>query len=219
MFLYDKKESSLDIYKFSGKQEALRDYRVEQMRQIPAINQVVVAKTIIPEHEDTPLFEKPHIESQIIPMESANSIHGDCYHLLDGGITSPKSKEALLNTYYQGQLSHCKVVTIQDENQLRYFLLRLANYITAHHNDRKRIMKDIIELPEALYLLQLLEQEKFHLIGDRNVKEQLDLFSIEQVGEVSLDELPKMITQSAYTKTIEKANRDAKILSLLKNDF
>lgn len=86
----------------------------------------------------------------------------------------------------------------------------------------KKIMRveDIIEIPKSLYLLQLLEQEKFTLIAKEDISEQLKLFNFSYVNSLTLEELQRMdecgITEDAYSKTINKSNNDKHILRLLK---
>lgn len=79
-------------------------------------------------------------------------------------------------------------------------------------------VQEIIQIPESLYLLSLIEQEKFSLIGDKDVSEKLSLFKLEQIPPVDLETLQmldKGIAPGYYSKAIEKAQNHAHILKLI----
>lgn len=223
MFLYDKKEKSLDVYSFNGYEEDMIQYREDQMLQIPEMDRVFMAESYSHDMGESPLFEfyAERLDTEIIPMEYANSKRGKLrYHFLKTGPTSKRNKEILLDCFYYGHLSDRKIARIQDLNKLRYFLLYNTTYSAQLYNSRIRILQDIIELPESLYLLQMLEQGKFALLGDKDISEQLNLFTISHIDEISLAELKKMdtcgITQNAYEQTLNKAENDAHILKLIR---
>ena len=75
MFLYDKKEKSLDVYSFNGKQQDMIQYRENQMLQIAERDRVVVAESYSHDMGESPLFEfyAKRLDTEIIPMEYANS--------------------------------------------------------------------------------------------------------------------------------------------------
>ncbi len=81
-------------------------------------------------------------------------------------------------------------------------------------------MEEIIQLPESLYLLQLLEQGRFALFDGKDISEQLALYTLAKINEVSMEELQKMdvcgITQDVYSRTIQKAENHAHLLKLIK---
>lgn len=223
MFLYDKKENSIDVYTFNGNSEAMIEYRQNQMLQIPERQRVVVAESYSYDMGEAPLFEQyaEHFDTKIIPMEYAN-LKKDCfrYHFLVPNITSKRNKNILLDSYYSGQLSDKTVARIQDINKLRYFLLSKVVYDAEIYDNRKKILKDIIELPESLYLLQMLEQGKFSLLTDKDITEQLDLFSLEHINEISFEELRRMeacgLSNNTFEEILTKSENDASVLKLIK---
>ena len=81
-------------------------------------------------------------------------------------------------------------------------------------------MKGVIRLPESLYLLELIERERFAPLDGKNVAQQLALYSLSKINEISTEELQKMdtcgITKGAYTRVIDKANNDSHVLRLIK---
>lgn len=229
MLLYDKKDKdSIRVYEFNGNKEDLMQYRIEEMSKIPENERILEAETYAENWRSiSPVFEYyAHVfDEVIIPIEQVNaeksehSVHGR-YHLLKNVNTGSVNERILLDSYYYGFLNDRNVARIQDLEKIRYLLLKLEIYDSVLYDSRKKIMREIIELPESLYLLQLLEQGKFSLIGDKDISEQLDLFSIDIFNEFSLMELAIMdecgVTENAYERVLEKAKNDAYVLKLVK---
>ncbi len=223
MFLYDKKDNALDVYSLTGNKQAMTEYRQRKMLEIPERDRVLVAESYSHDMSEAPLFEfyAKQFDTTIIPMEYANSTrNGLRYHFLKTNQASKKNKETLLDSYYFGHLSDRSVARIQDLNRLRYFLLYKTTYSAQPYDNKFKNLKDIIELPESLYLLQMLEQGKFSLLEDKDISDQLSLFSVSYIDELSLDELRKIdkcgITQNAYEKALMKAANDAHVLQLIR---
>ena len=132
------------------------------------------------------------------------------------------NRDNLLNAYYYGYYVSKDITKIKYLNMLKFFLFTSNQYNNNFYFSSKNIkyITDIIELPESLYLLQLIEQQRFSLIGNKDISEQLSLFTIFKTNEISFDELKKVdacgITDNAYDITIKKAEEDKHILKLIK---
>lgn len=216
LYLYDKKNNSIDVYDLNPCDKKLYDYRLEQMRQIPETEMVMrgVTGIGIENYEIFKLYEHK-LDTETIPIENAN---GE-YHKLETDFSYGRgtNKEVMLNSYYLGLLQNRKIAKIQDAQKLRYFLLTKTQY--RYYIDKK-FLDQIIEIPESLYLLSLIEQEKFSFIGDKDISEQLALFNVEKKKEIDLNTIIRMenigIEPACYLKTIKKAENDAHILKLIK---
>lgn len=216
MYLYDKKEDKIDIYSFIPNDKKLYEYRFEQMKQIPEDEMVVrgVTGTGIEGYEIFKNYENK-FDTEIIPIENANG----SYHRLESDPLNGKgrNKEILLDAYYFGHLKDRKIARLWDLKKLRYLLLKQNQY---RYYFGKVILEEIIEIPESLYLLSLIEQEKFSLIGERDISEQLSLFKLEQTKGINLDTIERMdyigMAPGCYSKTIKKAENDAHILKLIR---
>lgn len=223
MFLYDKKENSIDVYSFDENKESMTEYRKSKMLEIPERDRVVVAESYNYDMGESPVFEfyAKKFDTTIIPMKYVNFKNGSLsYHFLKTGKTSKRNKKILLDSYYFGNLSDRNVARIQDLNKLRYFLLSKTVYSAQLYDNRFKKLEDIIELPESLYLLQMLEQGKFSLLKNKDISEQLSLFYVSYINELSLEELKKMdacgITNNTYEQILIKTENDAHLLKLLK---
>lgn len=220
MFLYDRDQNVLDIYSFNGKEQKMIRYRKTQMAQDPEMKRVLEAVAFDSDiRGELPLLEfyAGQYDKTIIPMEILNKRRT---HSLGPGIMDKKDKEILLDSYYFGYLVDKEIARIQDLDGLRYFLLSRTAYSSNLYGVRR--LEGIIELPESLYLLQMLEQGKFSLLGDKDISEQLDLFTITHVVQINLDQVKKMdvfgITENAYERAILKAASDEKVLKKLKKN-
>lgn len=224
MFLYDKKEKSLDVYSFVEDSQAIREYRQSKILEIPERDRVVVAESYSQDMSEIPLFEfyAEQFDINTIPMEYANSQEKNLrYHLLKKGKTSKRNRDILLDKFYSGELTDRNIARIQDLDKIRYYLLYEKTYKAQAYDNRLKRMKNIIELPESLYLLQMLEQEKFSLLEDKDILEQLSLFSLTHLDELNLSEIKRMadcgLTNNSYEQIIGKASNDAHVLNLIKS--
>ena len=218
MYLYDNSDKfKINIYYLHPKQSSLYYYRLEQMKQIADDEKIMCGVTGIG-IENYEIFKKyeDKFDTETIPMGNVNGK----YHKLETDILYSKgrNKEKLLSCYYLGDLIDKKIARVWDLKRIRYFLLKQTEY--SRILPGKKILEGIIEIPESLYLLSLIEQEKFSLIGDKDISEQLSLFKLEQEQSIDLNTLERMqfigVAPDCYIKTIKKAENDAHILKLLK---
>ena len=233
MFLYDKKDKSLDIYDFTANKNDLVNYRMAQLEQLPEDDRVFVAETHIDPYGDIPLFEQYNVETfndLILPANYADNDseerkNGDAYrryHVLKRDRRSKRNNEILLDCYRYGFLSDRPIVQIQYDETVKYYLLKKAKYsfLSSDKYGKNYIMEDIIQLPETLYLLQLIEQGKFNSLDGKSVAEQLSLYSLSKINEIGFEEIQKMdacgITEGICTNIINKANNDSHVLRLIK---
>lgn len=216
MYLYNKKESKLEVFCLNPQREQVCEYRKQQMKKIPEEESVFKAVTNegITGYEIFSLYEN-RFDSQLIPIENANG----SYHKLelDSLDNMFQRKEVLLDAYYLGNFIDRKIARIQDLKRIRYFLLNQTKY-TSHNGMRE--LRGIIEIPQSLYLLSLIEQEKFSLIGNNDISEQLDLFQLEKLRELDLRSIERLygmgIFQGDFSNIIRKAQNDEHILKLIK---
>ena len=96
---------------------------------------------------------------------------------------------------------------------MKYFLLSSNKYL---YNRGKKVLDGMIQIPESLYLLQLIEQEKFSLLDNIDVSEQLKLFTLSYQECVNVKNLEKVdlyqMGLNIYNNVLKKAENDAYIL-------
>ena len=217
MYLYDKMYDKLDIYGLRPKEDSLYKYKIEEMKKIPSDKTIFHGVTNLG-IENYKIFElyEDKFDSEVISMENANG----SYHKLktDSLINMGINKYNLLDFYSFLNLKDNKIARIQDLKKIRYFLLNQTKYITC---GKTEVLKGIVEIPESLYLLSLIEQEKFSLLGNKSISEQLKLFKIELLKEIDLKSIGTMhnigILPEGYSGIMKKAENDAYILEFIKN--
>ena len=217
MYLYDRKDEIIYVHSLEASKDDLYNYRFEQLKQIPYDEMIFRGVTGIG-IEEYEIFKeyRDKLDSVIIQMKNVNGK----YHQLERDYCygSGIIKKQLLEDYYMGKLNDKKIATVQDLKELKYFLLSRDEYI---YYPNRKILKGILQIPKSLYLLSLIEQEKYSLIKDEDIEEQLSLFNFKQMGEIDLNYLAKLeffgIASNCVLNTIKKAENDEHILKLLKN--
>ena len=228
MYLYQKQGETINVYDFSAKDSVLTDYRMEQMKKIPQGKRVLYAETNCKSME--PLFQHyigqldqitfDYLEADDDIRYGDGDINARWYHKLNVEKSNKDKCKELLQRYYQGQLTNKDIARIQYESGIRYYLLKNRVYTPDIYDEQLKILNGIIEIPESLYLLQLLQQEKFSLIGDKDISEQLSLYNLSYIENIHIEDMLKMdacgITDDISSKVLIKAHNDAKVLSLVK---
>lgn len=227
MYLYQKQGQTINVYNFNAEHSDLVNYRMEQMKKIPQGKRVLYAETNSEPME--PLFQHyigqldqitfDYLEADDDIRYGDGDINARWYHKLKAEENKDTRKE-LLQRYYQGQLTDKDIAKIQYESGIRYYLLKNRVYTPDIYDEQLKVLNGIIEIPESLYLLQLLQQGKFSLIGDKDISEQLSLYNLSYVDNIHIEEMLKMdtcgITDDVSSKVLIKAHNDAKVLSLIK---
>lgn len=80
--------------------------------------------------------------------------------------------------------------------------------------------KNVIDLPNNLYLLYLLQHGEYEKLLSKNIDEQLSLFDIEYLKSVSMIDIKEMIDVGLISETlfdaVSKVNIGSKILRKVK---
>lgn len=221
MFLYDKKENTLDVYKFTGNNDKLINYRKEQLRKNQKDLCLLYAQTtarwqsLLP-----PLFEEYQNDFDTT-IFTKRMVDGYTHHLISVPIN-----ESIKETYKQfcnGKQADKPIIRVAESNDISYFLLTNQKYQPDGVYKEKLTLSGIIRLPESLFILQMLEQGKFSVVRDYDISEQLRLFSFTKVGQLDIEQLKNMdicgISQNAYTETLAKAEAHKEGLQLIKTKF
>jgi len=129
-----------------------------------------------------------------------------------------------VNKYIAGDIEDSNIVRVfnynKKINELKYikYLLISNKYELKEKNVFE--MDSVINLPESLYLLELLLRGNIDLISDKNLKEQLELFDISCIDSFSLDKLYELDKYGIIDINKEQIDRkikhSEKILKLIK---
>ena len=218
MILYDKNKNVIKVYSLEANNKDLYNYRIEQMDTIPMKSQILCAREQIcykiNPYEIVSVLEDKDFDKDIIPYEDLI----DDYHGVEHSLTRPFIEKGedkkLLEEYYNELYIDSPVARIKTLKKLRYLLLTKNYYVVDPYDyDGTRIkrMDNIIELTESLFILQMLEQNKFYLLDDYDISKELELFTLSLINEFNIDYL-----NDNKDKIINKVNNDAKVLKYVK---
>lgn len=224
MFLYDKRNSNIDVYSLDSSKEQLEQFRKEKIKLIPEEYLVYKAKQVCKKTDEEPFFEKYLNELDTRFFSSAivdrKTPFMEDYHILlpefDFSI-----KSQLTDRYIKGEFIDRKAIRVLYDT-FKYYLLTESKYRRCTNNNHTHHMYNIIQIPECLYALQLLEQGKYDLFlkQEIDIDEILNLFNLKKIGEINEEEIIKCdkygITDNAHNKVLSKVNNSKGIINYIK---
>lgn len=220
MLLYQKKGETLTVYDMVELPQ-LEQYRSKMIEQIPESERCFKAVTWTSTPQ--PIFEhftgqrkdqirRAQIRSskEIVPEDWIKDIS----HLLK---RAPYNS-GLIDDYIKGAKTQKSVIQIRYRNGKKYYLLSNDQYEVSMEDRTRRIMTGIIQLPEALWNLQLLGQGIVSPAMEKYAKEQLALYRLTKVQTFSIKDLVLMeqceIAENVMHRVESKVEQDALVLKL-----
>ena len=214
MYLYDNDGEFVCIYELVPKTDKIKEYKKREMEKIPegARLWTSIASSI----DDQIFLQKVHqIPSSrldfYIPYVSGVSSHR---------LLLQECENGTIDNYYNSYSSFGNPLKVKkgktNKNIPDYFIVTENNYIKDNYN---YIMRNIIAIPESLYLLELLLGKRYDLIRDINdVCEQLDLFEVKEINRIKIQLLHDMRDYGMISNenVEELVTRKRRILSLNK---
>lgn len=218
MYLYDRKTNGYMVYSLEAKDEQIYSYKQNQMKKIDYYKQILSADNYTLAYGEVPLFElyQDQFDSIIIPQKEVYMSEGFTNRNLSVTNVDHGTHQELLHDYYSGRFFSANVARIREFDQIRYLLLTKDKYYRDIHDNRHMKLSNIIEIPKSLFLLQMLQQEKFSFLDQESIFELIQLFSLSKINEISFMELRKMdmcgVTHSSCDTVFQKSENDSKIL-------
>lgn len=213
MKLYKKEDEKIKVYSFIPDNVDLVQYKKEEMKNIPVEEQVCKAVTRIG-HYGYPVFEEHEDEFDTF-IFNMNDVNGIYHKLLNE--ENAYERNCYLDEYYNGKYIEGRAAKVMDLNKMKYFLLRQIAY--KHVLYDKNVNMGIIQIPESLYLLHLIETGKFSLLGDKDVSEQLKLFRFYFEHDIDMDTIGKMtdngMAPHCMSRVLKKVENDKNIFNKL----
>lgn len=222
MYLYEQKNNKLLIHELIINESVLPDYRKSEMESIPESEREATGtettscaypyecKRYIEEYRDN------RIKNVIVNKMPFNRVE----------LETPAKDSQYFRDYYNGQYAQNIVI---GSNNNYYLFVRDKMY--GHRGllqDWKHGYMTMIHIPETLFVLQLLQQEKISLIPKtilpNSIISPLSLCSHEVIDELDLSQFKKSdkyfvtdnISDEVYKKVLEKSMADAFVLSKIK---
>lgn len=229
MYLYDRNDKTINVYELIGNKERLAEYKKDELEKaiIPEFR-FLKAKTTDekPLEDNCDLTFWYKLESRNTYYWSDACFHRIYYYLLDD--EEKFKQERILNDYYEGKFNQNKVFEVQDYNvetstfEIVKYLLPTRPYETDENNSKISVMHHILSIPKSLYLLQLIEQEKFYLMKNEDITKQLQLFDISEkpIESFDLDKFRRAdevnLLSNSYEDVLENVEKSQKILTKVK---
>jgi hypothetical protein len=205
MFLYEKKESAVNVYSLEAKKDALKEYR-KQILVKEKLNELFWLLEIDSKNILDRFIREDEIDIGFLRENDNNSSWWSNFQPQDSkNATLTKTKEILyqgiVNKYINGELAD-KDITIAfiPDGGVDCYLgsyMQIDNPITIDSTESKKYyrLENIMKLPTELLVLHLLETGKFDAIlrYGFDFNKQISLFEIDKVDSIDYEEINKMI--------------------------
>ena len=205
-YLYDKNGNEIKVYALKTYADYLEEFRKKELQKISNPILKAYSRTIL----DDPFlpFEsyRERYNSVILSECYINDNRHRHFHQIKK-CSKSKENEQYLDRYYLGYLQSNEVACAIFKNGLRYFLLSRPCYIPDVKDNTLRTMDGIIELPESLYILQLLEQQQYSFVSTNELPRVLELYDLKYVDSFDLCTIEKMDNYGITNGKVKELNR------------
>ncbi len=244
MYIYDRKNDSIDLYTIEAKKEELKEYKrsvlekskdnllyylitnVEKVRNRFVNSQELSIHDIeFNTHVWTPvIYNTFSILREVIGTKSIAELQEQCERYLENGwlenLDICRDQINLIKQYINGDFDNIPLLRIVEENMQDFYLLRTESDRNDSQTDTNLFVHNIIKLPRSLQILQLLLQGKYEKINDAEITDQLKLFNIDYFNSIKLSDIRDLhasgLVNGSYESTLEKASCGSRILQKYK---
>lgn len=221
MYLFDKKEKSVNVYKMELDPRTAAIFRQQEMTKIADIKcfkfetcKINKNLGIVFEHQRNQVIDVPLSKLQYDKKIFAN------YHSIKPGDNS----EQVMDKYYNGLYNDANIVRVYDYDEAK-LKLKIVRYFLVNQGYKKILsgegfLNGVVSIPETLYFFELLQKGRFDCLDSIDISTLLGLFDIcpTPVDEISLDSSEKLDYYGCGTTTkdklIEKVNGSQKIVQI-----
>ena len=239
MYIYDKKDDSIDLYTIEAKKEELKEYKrsvlekskdnllyylitnVEKTRnQFVNSQELSISDIEFDTRAWNPaLYNTFSILREVAGTKNIAEIQEQCKRYLNNGwienLDICMDQINLIKQYINGDFDNIPLIRIVEENMQDFYLLRTE--LDKNHSQAgvNWFVHNIIKLPRSLQILQLLLQGKYEKINDAEITDQLGVFNIDYYNSIKLNDIRDLVKES-YKATLEKASCGSRILQKYK---
>lgn len=214
MYLFDRTGDNIEIYTMTPNENWIKEYKADKMSQIPKSEQVLTIETNTKPLIDESSSSKKPADINVKDLNSSyGTLTGIKYHQMLGQIKTSESIKDSVDAYIEGERNNSPLARIYAINEqkmkltfIRYLLLD-ATYTKRRLFGSKRTQIDVLNIPESLYLLELLSRGQFDLLDNKDISDQLALFAIsdEPVKTYTMSDLAEMETYGFAKAPIDRA--------------
>lgn len=222
MLIYDKKDTEIDIYSISANEAKIKYYKkriIDSLDEDELFYSLTTNSSNIVSKIENNLYQ-PLIYSnrvfidnrgwlKLIPMKNTFSYN-------------PQRQKEIIEKYIEGEYDNLDIKSIiertfkEDSTYKSHSLLLVENFLDTRNaiaGFREVVFetKNVIDLPNNLYLLYLLQHGEYEKLLSKNIDEQLSLFDIEYLKSVSMIDIKEMIDVGLISGTLFDAVSKVKI--------
>ena len=222
MLIYDKKDTEIDIYSISANEAKIKYYKkriIDSLDEDELFYTLTTNSSNIVSKIENNLYQ-PLIYSngvfidnrgwlKLIPMKNTFSYN-------------PQRQKEIIEKYIEGEYDNLDIKSIiertskEDFTYKSHSLLLIENFLDTRNTIAGiRVVvfetKNVIDLPNNLYLLYLLQHGEYEKLLSKNIDEQLSLFDIEYLKSVSMIDIKEMIDVGLISGTLFDAVSKVKI--------
>ena len=222
MYLYEKEKDKINVYELKELKDKLFEYRRKEMEKL---NKHSILYNFLSNdvHTMYSLMQCDLDEKKLITKENKFFIHKNgvklenVYYLYDNQIIIDGLLYQFCNGYYN--LSEKLVNLYNGDDVVKHFVLtnnnidiRKRKLLKIDGEFYKYKLSNLINIPETIYLLQLLINEEFEKIYDKNIDELLALYDFQDIPVNSLDINTINFINYSYKLTDEELELNQNIL-------
>ena len=224
MLIYDKRDTKIDIFSFEANKNKIKEYKKKIIDSVD-INELFYRLTV----------KGPYIKSQIMskddllnPLYFSNGViigKDEALWIVPMNKTSSydyKKQKAIIEKYIEGEYDDLNVRTVIEkciENgslYRNYGLLIVEDCITKRitistYREVLSEYNNVVNLPEQLHLLYLLQHGEYKRLVSKDILEQLSLFDIEYLKSVSIMDIKDMTETGLVSATLFDAVKKAEV--------
>lgn len=192
MKLYEQDERIIKVYDLAPNYSLIKEFKRKEMETLPFDVRVLNASTNDKEVLVSKIAVKTISNDELNYSTRKFILHRKFHELsihkgliekddVSEYIRTVNYIQMTLNNYYEGIYDNDSLVKVNGTNEGFIHLLIAGNYVYQNEHSKVRSISNIIHLPESLYLLHLLLQERYDLLNSDDIKNQLQLFEFNQI--------------------------------------
>ncbi len=228
MLLYNKRESEIDIYHMEEKEEELKKYRKKLLKEHAPIFYELRTNSEDPMKR---LFNRDEVDIRFISYNTP--LQWSFLEVNDKSKTKKKKvmpsdyeprriQKNMIKKYINGEYSTLKPTRVfefiseDDLDCTIYHFLKPDCATTITKKQELWQIENMLDLPEKLYLLQLLQLGNFEKLISKDIEKQLQLFDIDYWKSVKISDVSVMLETGLVNGTVadvmKKVETSSKIL-------
>lgn len=205
MRLFNINEDVIEAYEMTPRIKEIEEYKRKEMANIPLDRRVLYARTF---DDDEKVLEN---KKNIIRFQEIMSLPSNGTHSISSCNMEESEKLELLEEYYFKSLIFQPVVEVSVDclnqsifgikNDFLYLLLTSKEYEEKYTPRPVYEMPGIISITRPLHLLQLILNEEYTRLNDKDISEQLSLFDISDkvIETIPINPIKKLRNNGLYS--------------------